>query len=380
MSEWRFFACRVIGDGTTPMVHSDLPLTVDGLTDVLSGPLGLSGSIKAAYKGMKGDDGEALFLDNEYGLAIFAERDGDIMPGGGLLTSALPNTDGGLEIECSGYAGYPDGMPYVDSNSWTGIDTLDAYRHIWEHLQSKPNGNLGLTIGGERSGVLLGTVAEDVQFTTAAGESVAFEAGPYKLNWWKDNDLQKAISDLRDAARFDFHERHFWEGEVLRHHLDLGVPRLGVRRDDFEITVGVNVATRPSYSNQMREYASGVLVLGAGEGREMIRGEASRPTSRLRRVAVVSDKRLQTNLRAYDAARRDLAGRVSLPAVSEVTVTNRPDLPIAGISLGDEVPYRDDTNPWFSVDTYVRVIASTINPKSDDRATLTVVRTDLEET
>jgi len=365
---WRYIAVRLDGAGGDVVVHPEVPISVTGLTDVLSGPPGLTGTVEAAYRSVLADDDGPLF--QEWGTAIFAERDGLIQPGGGIVQSAVPNTTGGLNIECVGYTGYPHGTPYTDEKTFVQVDALDIYRSIWTHLQEKPRGNLGLTIDSTKAGVLLGTP------TPLDDSGSDKEEGPFELSWRVTKDLGSTVDDL--AAHFDYHERHYWEGAVLKHHVDLGAPTIGTRRDDLGLVVGDNVWVLPTYASQNQEYADTVLALGAGEGRDMVHGMVSRPGTRLRRVALVEDKGLGNNVNATRAATINLAARNSQPSVSSLVVRDHPNAPISAIQLGDEYPYQDDLNEWIKPNTYVRVVSRTIDPKRDDQATLTVVRSGSE--
>lgn len=362
---WRYIAVRVDGTGHDEVIHPDVPLTVPGLTDVLSGPPGFTGTVEARYAGLEANDDRPLF--QEWNTAIFPERDGLIQPGGGIIRSAVPNNKGGLDIEVVGYSGYPDKTPYTEVRESVKEDALDIYRHIWIHLQNQPNGNLGLTIDDTKSGIRLGEPA------TAESND-----GPYRLAWYLTKDLAQVIDDL--TQYFDYHETHFWQDGRLRHHIELGAPLIGVRRDDLELVVGDNVWVQPSYASQNEQYATSVLTLGSGEGRDMVHATASVAAGdgRLRRIALVEDKAIQEEKAALANSIRNLKSRNILPSVSTLLVREHPNAPISAIKLGDEYPFKDASNPWTNPNTYVRVVSRTIDPKRDDQATLTVVRSGSE--
>jgi hypothetical protein len=370
--DYRYVAVRMTGDGAGEVVHTEVPLAEVQLTGVLSGPPGIAATVLPVDANMQGEDRQPLFgHDQEWGLAIFAEVDGTLLDEGGIMTSCVEQTNGSYSITCEGFGSYPTGMPYTSEIEFVQTDALDIFRHVWTHLQGEPGGDLGLTVDSTMSGVLLGqAVVEDYDETT----STASDAGPYALNWWSTGDLGKVINDLATDTPFDWYETHAWNGNQIAHNIQLGVPQLGYRRTDGDLVVGENVPIRPSYASAGPDYASDVLVLGAGEGRAMVTGHNGHRTGKLRRIAMVSDKSLQDSPAAFTRAARELGLRTTLPTISSVTVSDSASAPLLSYRVGDEVPFIDPLNDLL---VYVRILSRTLDPSKADQAVLTVARTDV---
>lgn len=374
---WRYFATRLNGDGTETLLDPDLPLESVTIEDVLSGHNALSGEIEPAYSRLLGPDGEPIL--REYSTAIYAENDG-VVRGGGIITASA-FTGPNWEIEATGFTGYAIDMPWV-ARGYKGIrvDPIDMVRVIWDHIQSMPGGNIGLEFdstdtGGKES---IGTELKQVEFDTQEGP-VSFEAGPYKLNWYSNHDLAGDIDDLASDTPFDYHERHYWDAEGnLRHHVDIGYKKLGRRRNDLRFTYGVNVFESPSVDRDGALYASGTMVLGAGEGAAMIRSirePATRPGNRLRRVAVVVDDTIKSKKKARRRADAENQWRARLDDVGSIVVRDHPNAPMGAVSVGDEIRI-EGRGDWVDIDMWVRVLAIAMQPESSDMAEYTIARTD----
>lgn len=203
-----------------------------------------------------------------------------------------------------------------------------------------------------------------------------YEYDSYKLNWYTNHDLDSDLNDLAANTPFDWHLVHFWNGDELRHHIRLGYPRLGRRLDNLRFVFGENIDEIPTVERDGTEYASEVLVLGAGEGSSMIRGRAFRATpGRLRRVAVVTAPEITNLADANARAEAELAKRIRLDDISEIVLRDHSHAPMGSVSLGDEILLEGETG-WVDVEMWVRVIGRSLSPDSGEAMTLTVLRSD----
>jgi hypothetical protein len=102
---------------------------------------------------MMDSSGNALLL--EWRDAVYLEEADEVKFGGIVTSSTI--TGHTWQMTATGFAGYATGMPYegVDITR-TNIDALDAVRLIWSWLQSQPGGNIGLELGTQKAGFMLG--------------------------------------------------------------------------------------------------------------------------------------------------------------------------------------------------------------------------------
>lgn len=375
-NRWRYIAMELTGEGGMgPLVQLDIPLSDVTITKNLSGYDTINGTIKPKHRRLVAPDGEPVF--KEWSHAIFAENDGEIRAGGILKTSTFDNE--AWNIETVGYAGYADEMPWVTDNAgnYLGVevDPFDVLRVIWNHIQSQPGGNIGLEIPNTKAGYKIGVKLEQVEYDTQSGP-LAFESGPVQINWYSDSNLAERINSLATATPFDWREQHWWDGDTIRHALELGYPRLGVRQEGLRLVVGENVFPVPSITRDGSDYATEVLVLGAGEGRAMIRGGSNRQRGRgLRRVAVVQDSSVRTVRAANTLAQDEMAWRQQIDEISSFVIRNTSTSPNGSYEVGDEV-YLASRVGWRNVGAWVRITSMTIAPNASDVTEVNVIRSD----
>lgn len=375
MAGWRYFGQRITKDGFGPLSELSAPLQGVSRTQRLSTANTASGLFTVRPQSMVDGDGNPLF--KRWSTAIYAEYEDEIRDGW-LVKDMRSDTDG-WKLDLIGFAGYLIGLPYDGSTYFIEEDPLNIFRHIWTHAQEKPAGNLDMGVDTLTSPVRVGTQLENVEFVTGEGEQVAFEAGPKKLNYWQTHDLGKEIDDYAQETPFDWTEEHSWAGiyaDEVKHRIRLGYPRIGMRRADVTgLVYGQNVMTRPPAATG--EYANECIVLGAGEGRDQIRGYAGRDDDSLRRVKVVEDKTLRSKLAADNRAVIELAKTRGEFTVETIRIRQHDNLDLWGIQLGDELPYYAETDEAL-FDFHVRVIGKTTSPDDEDTAELTVIRADTE--
>lgn len=374
MAEWRYIATRLGGNGTEVIIDPDLPLLGPQVTKVLSGPNGLSGKISPALARLIGDDG--LPLITPWSTCIYALEDEAVQCAGIVTNTTKSGPD--LSITGVGFTGAIKGQPYSGSTFFVEKDPLDIVRHIWAHWQSLQGGNLGLVVDPTtKAGVKIGTTLTQVQFDTQAGP-VSFEAGPVKLNEWTTHDLGGLIDQFASDYHFDYAERHAWNADRtgFTHNLDFGAPRIGVRRDDLRFVVGENVVVPPDEDDASEAYASGVLVLGAGEGASMKRSFVPRAgESRLRRVYVQSDTTLKSTTATTARGQQLLPLLTGEVDITELVIRDHHHAPVGAWREGDEILVQTDS-PWGDTQMWVRILSTTFSPEVLGVARVSVVRAD----
>jgi hypothetical protein len=375
MATWRYVARRLHGDGTSTLLDPEVPLTDVQIDDVLSGINGLSGRISPEIQRLKAEDGLPLFEENS--TAIFAESEGQIH-GGGILTNSSfegPNWD----LECEGFIGYWQDMPYVGEGEYfVETDTLDIVREIIDHVQGIEGSDLGLTYDNTNSGLLVGSELASEEYDPEGGSGgLTLQSQAYKLNYYSTFDLLDNIESLSEDSPFDFRERHSIgaDGEIIS-RLEFGVPRFHRKRQDLRFAIGENIFVKPEFERNGKEYASEVYALGAGEGAKMIRGHASTPRNgKLRKVAIVEDSSMRKLKRANSVAKRELAWRNKLGDFTAVIVHDTPHSPIGSVEIGDEI-YVEGKTGWIEFGGWCRVLSRTLRPDSLGVMELGVARTD----
>lgn len=415
---WRFLTHPV--DGVNPAQRPvELPfLSNVTITSKLSGPPQITATVPVEVIDMKDADGRPLLRPRR--SALFVED-----PNGELYGSILQeSTFNGQawDLDCAGFSFYPKNQPYVWDDEWIGVDPLAIHRHIWAMLQSLPYSNYGVEVETVDSPVRLGTpetmpvweqVLRNAYFWESgpvhrihvddwlwgalleAGWTLAPEpdaigiylappedsrsgsyrvdAAPYALNWFSTFDCGQVIDTLATETPFDWVEEHWWGGDTIRHRIKVGYPRIGRRRNDLRFAVGENVIVIPTVHQSGEDYASNVLVLGQGEGRDRIAGDVAGYTDGPRHVLVIEDKTVTSRDQAVEVARRELARMTAPFTVADLDLMDHPNAPIGSIELGDEV-WLEGWTGWADLAMWVRVVAVSIAPAKSDRISVTVER------
>lgn len=336
----------------------EVVLTGSQVTRALSTPGRLTGTIPA---------GLVPGWLSPWAVSIYAETDAGEIVGGGFLPEFDVADDGAVAVDCVGRAGYLKDLPWVAAPySGVQVDPLDVVRLIWAHVQSQPGSDIGVVVDSTTSATRIGTEAEDVNFTTSAGEEVAFEAGPYTLDAWSTLDLGGRIDDLLEQTPADYLEHATWaaDGEHLAHRLQLGTPTIGARRDDLRLVVGENITANPPLRGSLGVYASEVYAIGAGTGSTMVR--ATIPVSGaagVRRVYVHTDKSAMNRAALITSARSLVPSLTAAPGVDEVSVIDSPLAPLAALTPGDQVLIAGGVGERW--ERWVRITSIALSPESD---------------
>lgn len=394
MNGWRYLATRLNGDGTETFLSNDVPLQDPAITEDLSGPGGIDGRLSPELERLTGPDGRPLLVP--WSTALYAEKDGVIR--GGAIVSDMGENGPVLVPQSVGFTGYLQDQPYTGDQSWLFTDPLSIARHIWSHVQGKAQGNLGLAVDGTSSPVRVGLPESPVDLGTVsdavwdrlmgmgwigkkddgkerlyAPEDDGAKPEPFTLSWWKDHDLGAVFDKLAAETPFEYKVEHEWSGETLAHRLRLGYPTLGARLTEPSFVTGINILEIPQVDYDGDDYASEVVVLGAGQGRKMIRGSSTRTTDRLYRAAVVQDKAATTKKAATATAARQVAARLGDPDLSTFVVTDHPNAPLGSFSPGDEILVQTRGGWGTARDIWVRILSITTRP-DQGRATVTATR------
>ena len=199
-------------------------------------------------------------------------------------------------------------------------------------------------------------------------------AEPYQLVYWEATDCGDELRSLVTETPFDYVERHYWDGDVIRHAVEVGYPRLGRRRDDLAFVQGDNITDVVAFESLSDDYANEVVGIGAGEGRATLRRSTATADGRLRRTAVYTDKTVKTTARMDAFIADELTRRRGLLQITSVEVVNHPNAVIGSWEIGDDVLISAAV-PWLGeVDLWCRVTGWSLT--GEHTARLSLARSD----
>lgn len=188
MTSWRYLVQRPL---SKQWLHTDLPLSRDALRWDLSAAGALRGSLAPEVGGMLAEDDRPLL--DEWGTFIYAEADGIIRWGGLVISSKFIGSS--WYVEAAGFTTYPFGIPYTAPEYLRGpIDPAQIIRDIWAHVQSHPDGDLGVSVIGS-------TTARRGTTSTAALRAAQATWEAAKTVYDAENAKLKTLRDAESAAR-----------------------------------------------------------------------------------------------------------------------------------------------------------------------------------
>lgn len=349
MSEWRYIASRLNGDGTETFLDFNLPLSDVSVQESLSGHGGLDAKITPEVARLKTASGEPVLVP--WSTAIYAEASGQIR-GGGIVTQ-IPMDGPTLSLDCIGFSGYLEGQPWVGEDKYDKADPLVIDRYIVEEFQTAPF-NIGLKPAGAKESQMV-----------RLSETVTGKNELYYLAYWETLDLDKERTQLAEIGGYEWTVKHDWSGEQIKHTIEYGYPKLGSRRTDLRFVVGENIPDNVPATDDGDEYASHVLVLGSGQGRKMVRAEDSKPTKRLGRWKVVSDKAIGKDQVAKTRVASELKALAGDLDITEVTVWDHANAPVGTYHAGDEILIQSGVGWADFGDLWVRILGIIHHPEKN---------------
>lgn len=212
-------------------------------------------------------------------------------------------------------------------------------------------------------------------------EPVVTPAKPYELMWWDAPNIGQELNSLAQETPFDFVERTSWNASRtdVSLYLDFGYPRIGKKQTNLEFIQGQNILDVVPVKEASSTFASAVIVIGAGEGRDTIRGFAGRRhLKRVYRTVVIVDKTIKSVAAAQARALNELNWRQSqMLELAEITIDATADgAPLGSFDVGDDILPQVYV-PWLGgeLSLWHRIINYTYKP-SRDLITLTLARSD----
>lgn len=268
-------------------------------------------------------------------------------------------------------ASQPSGKKAAKNNIWRDTDNgkIYWYRTSWMEL-TYDNAKINAAIANYRTqktayDVAVKKVTDQKAVIKALEDNIRDlsdeQAEPLILDWSETDDLQKVIGDMVEQSGIEYRERSSWNGDDIHYRLQMGNP-IGTRRTSIHFEIGQNVSVVPSV--KFTEYASGVLVLGAGEGEKRVRKEKHSNTGGLRKVVVETAPQATSTAKADSEAKRFLKEAQLQRTIDQITVINHSLAPFGTFSPGDEIRVTGDAG-WADLDTWVRIEKITYSPDTD---------------
>ena len=179
----------------------------------------------------------------------------------------------------------------------------------------------------------------------------------FSLYFWQNHDLGTVIEQLTELGPFEFREEAAWSGDDLDLRIRVGAPRVGVRRPELYLELGVNVHDMPVLEHG--DLYTGVALFGAGEGSEVLSAQRSwNPKHAVRNILTETDKDAHTK-QLTNAAANKLLDRVKADAgvkYTDLVIQHDTACPEGSFEVGDELYVTGNLASGARLDGWVRVL------------------------
>lgn len=179
----------------------------------------------------------------------------------------------------------------------------------------------------------------------------------YSLYFWQNHDLNTVIEQLLERGPFEYREEAAWDGDRLDLQIRVGAPRVGVRRDELHLELGVNVHEQPVM--EYGETYTGVTLFGAGEGSEVLSAQRDLGLDGIvRRILVETDKDAHTKQLTRAAANKlaDQARKDMGLGFTDLVIHHTEAVPEGAFEVGDEIPITGKLSDGSRITRWMRVL------------------------
>lgn len=185
---------------------------------------------------------------------------------------------------------------------------------------------------------------------------------PYTLYFWQNHDMADVISDLMTLGPFEYRERAAWVQDAdgndrLDLQLEVGAPRVGVRREELHLEFGVNI--QGDYTREYGPVYTGVAQFGAGSGSEVLSEQRDwNPQHVVRNILTETDKDAYNRSLVRSAANRlrDRAQGEAGIKFTDLTIYHDKACPVGSFEEGDSFRITGRLDGGVRVNQWVRVM------------------------
>lgn len=241
---------------------------------------------------------------------------------------------GVITVNANGFSNYADKIPWLDNWNPIAIDPFAVIHRIWNHIQSYPSGNIGVTVTPTSSSTLLlpGFYYDGSEFV-ADFFAYFVRAEDYR-------DCLEEITSLCRDIPIDFFEDSAWNSgkTAITKTLRLAYPRGGVQQTSLSFRQGENVREMAPASEQDMDWVSDVIVRGWWPGKMHSSTFSNADPLRFRRVVKDEDALINSRERSEVWARRKLKRRQVPRHWASITVDMYdPAAPWGTYDVGDDI-------------------------------------------
>lgn len=317
------------------------------ITKILSGPSMIEFDIHPSEPSIQTPTGPIQF--KPFGHWIHASKGDSIWASGIVKPSEVDPQSSILHLRAEGFSNYPKGIPWLQNWNPIAVDPFEIVDRIWDHLQSYPNGNLGVTVYPTVSGLQM------LPGFSFNNEILSQDFFAIFIRSVDRNDCGDYINNLARDIPFEFIEESAWNTthSGVEKKIRLGYPFVGVTQNALRFRIGENITeTTPKQEVQI-QWASDVIVNGYFPGKVYSSALSNTDPDRYRQVLDEEDLHINSNERAAVWNKRKLTKR-QVPSYFESIIIDpyHPNAPFGTFDVGDKIMV-EGVMPWVSSDYHL---------------------------
>lgn len=281
-----------------------------------------------------------------------------IWASGLVQPSQVDKKTGITHLVAQGFSGYMKKMPWLENWNPLACDVFEVCAKIWNHLQSFPNGNLGVTVYPAESGIIM-------------LPGYAFDGNILNLDFFAEfiraTDKQDCGDHMDKLARdipFDYVEQSSWNADrtAINKSLYLGYPKAGITQNWLCFIMYENVMEMVPHVETQIDWVSDITVDGWFPGTEYSAQLTNSDPTRYRRCISQDDARINSNERAAAWAKRKLTRRQT-PAYWDSIIVDmgHPNAPFGSYDVGDRIMIRGPMPYIGNVNQYHKILAIAVD-------------------
>jgi hypothetical protein len=279
-----------------------------------------------------------------------------------VVPSEIDKKTGIMHLEAQGFSAYMKKMPWLDNWNPLACDAFEPVHKVWNHLQSFPQGDLGVEVYPATCGIeMLPGYAFD-------GQQANFDFFAEFIRAEDKQDCGDHVDKLARDIPFDYLEQSAWNADRtgIDKKLYLGYPNAGAQQDNLSFVLNENVIEAKPHIETEIDWVSDVIIDGWFPGSEYSSSFTNADPTRFRRVVMQDDARINSDERAQAWAKRKLTRRQT-PAYWESIIIDpgHPNAPFGTFDVGDRI-WVKGVMPWVGdVNQLHKIIAIAYDQKSE---------------
>jgi len=182
----------------------------------------------------------------------------------------------------------------------------------------------------------------------------------FSTYFWQDHDMGKVIEALLELGPFEFRERAKVVDGKLQLEIQVGAPKVGVRRPEPHLELGFNVHEHSPVEPE--DLYTEVAQFGAGSGSEVLSQQRTwNPKGIVRNVLTDTDSDAHTKALVKAAANKNLAKikKQVNEGFSALTITHGNACPEGSFEVGDQIRITGDLADGTPIDGWYIVKEAT---------------------